>query len=1042
MGWWDSYGLTYDPFPQNKPLDVSEMELLVQTSSFKTVIDYFPEDENPRPNIVLIHGPFGSGKSTMLRFLEGHWAGLKNVVIHTMDASYDSTTYESFEKQIVWSLSQIISEQQIDSDQSIMNLVRYVNTSKPRFHHVILLDELHKVNEQFVFQFLRQYQTTIERLKEMPVTLFIAGQDSLSEQVEGKGGITGVFDLKIPLLPLSDQEAYDLIDRRLIYSRRHDIEYRNPFTSKAVTRIVDLKSGIPRFILQLAREVLVANSNSAPLITIDELAVSKVEEKLSGEDLIEIRKTVNSPFYSQTRKKLEKIIGPGVEPDRVHDYLSVMNAFYLQPGKPLSFEDLESRLRIIGDLERILQELVSARILNPEHEKHKDKYGTTQSVLYRIDDSVRRMFDLIQSQFKVSPAAYLERVLSFKGPTKEENFTPDRILKAFSEALELSTNNEAVNLLLAAQDLYSEVKGQELSLFTKLNHFSLILDYILKSYHIYYRNEPGNSFEMRLDNVNRDLSIRNTGSSKHKIKTEAERIHSNSISISNGSLGLKQSELLEDIENAEAITPILLRLFREETTEKPARKGRDEVIILEKLESLESLTKEVKGLLGEMDLASPGHKRELSIDEISKFASTVIESKDYHRKEWTNFIADMFFGQLKVADENISKELGRRDESLIFKAVTTAISTRLSEDKERLSELQRKNALSLLVGAFEEFSRYLISVITDENIKSKFLAKESTLGRIVAPILGNKFNSRMMKYNDGNLAEMSPERIKEVENRVDIILNLKDEKLADLGEGATSILLAILIRNYEQHTVRIGMVSGERYFEIFDRILSGFLWFYEQLVDRSLIPFQKIVLYYGGEPPSVNSGLTTFDVKSLGDNDQPTGQFVVYDLVYEDKKQNKIYVRPHLDEGGIVESYFDLAKVPQFVRKEFLQDYHKKCLNAAGVPLEEIDKELFIVKISWFQPKSQNNTFHKGVISFFDLRQETGRIATERTLSQYYSVSYQSGISAGKYPLITPIRFFSCIQEVSNFLKEHPIQFDDLNEFDKSAIVRLLGKGD
>ena len=56
VAWWENYGLLHDPFLLNKPLSKNDDQNLVESESYKKLVQYFPRENKPAGMIVLLYG--------------------------------------------------------------------------------------------------------------------------------------------------------------------------------------------------------------------------------------------------------------------------------------------------------------------------------------------------------------------------------------------------------------------------------------------------------------------------------------------------------------------------------------------------------------------------------------------------------------------------------------------------------------------------------------------------------------------------------------------------------------------------------------------------------------------------------------------------------------------------------------------------------------------------------------------------------------------------------------------------------------------------
>ncbi len=991
--WWDAYGLRCDPFLLNKPLGPVENDLIVETRSFQELGEYFPPTTEPMRANVLVHGTFGSGKTTLLRHLESRWSHLDDVKVHWLDAKLAASTYELFEAHILGSLVTFVTGVHVAEDPR--GMIRSLLATSPSGHHVILVDELHKVDEAYVLRFLRDHQSVLESIRELPITLVLAGQDALSRQFEGKGGVTGVFDLDVALMPMTDHESLELIEKRLLRAARPDVEFRNPFSRSAISRIVSLASGVPRFILKRARDALRVNSVLHQPIVIDEIAIARAEEGLSGEVLLAIRKILSVPTYASTRSKLERIFSGAFGSEKNHDYLAVVSVLFENSPKLMEFQLIEGSVKVFGDLERILTELHRDRIVTVTDRVEKRRLGSEHIPQYGLDEKVRGFFSLAADRYKVEATRFLQRSI----------------------------------------ELYSGLRDQEYAPFA-IQGAHLMIEAALRAYNIETRGEPGETFEARLNNAARDLADLGLAPDPEDLKDPIQNLVGLSRRMVEEASEVTITDARSLISSIETSFLTILDLHSRKGQAAPRKIVSEAPTVRAdlggRLQTLEDLVKGLYAKLEAMELRA-AENFEAARLHAEEFVRSVSSKHEYLMAASCPLIIEAFVEELANADAAISSVAKRKDEGMIQRALIRAIGVRLTSvatlSPER--QLERKQAITALVAAFEEFLRYVVLRLPQGDLRRRLETNESSLGHILGPILGSDFTSRMMKYNPGGLADSTEEAYEKFVGIVESLLQVEDEKVAALGPGPTALLLLTVIRNFEQHTLRSVNVSDDRFMTIFDQLVLGFLWFFEYYVER-LGTFPRIVVACEGPAKELKVAQPSIKVYSAREHETPSGGFLVGDLVYGGRDSAQILLQPR-------SSSIDLIGLPSGTDTSWLPYYHEACTRGTRRPLDELDEELFLVRLCWYKPKAYNSAVHNGEIAFFDEHNEAGRIAKERSdLNGYYAAVFQSGLS-DRFAVITPVRFFTCLEDVMDFLRVVQIPFVNLPTADQVLIRKATG---
>lgn len=180
---------------------------------------------------ILVMGPIGIGKTTLLKWLEMH---MKNEV-HTLYVSRPPKNFSDLIKLIAEHLRIKTKGKEL----TIYNIGEHIK--KTRKGLVLLLDEAHEFDQD-----IERHLRTLGDIDE--INFVIAGLPETAEKF--KKEFPPIYDrlvAELTLKELSLEETKELIKKRIKDAGGHDLE---PFTPAAIERIYELSKGIPRATLK------------------------------------------------------------------------------------------------------------------------------------------------------------------------------------------------------------------------------------------------------------------------------------------------------------------------------------------------------------------------------------------------------------------------------------------------------------------------------------------------------------------------------------------------------------------------------------------------------------------------------------------------------------------------------------------------------------------------------------------------------------------------------------------------------------------------
>ncbi|MBU0687128.1 MAG: AAA family ATPase [Candidatus Margulisbacteria bacterium] len=221
--WHKQQGWHKNPFTLN-----SIPELFIgHTEQVKTII----EKLHSKSGHILVLGPLGIGKTTLLKWLEIYFSGELNAI------------YISRPPKVFEDLLKLIAEElginTKKKDLTVYNIGEYIAQTKKGL--VLLLDEAH--------EFEPDIERPLRTLGDLDdINFVIAGLPETAEKF--KKEFPPIYDRLVAeetLKPLSLDETIELIKRRIKDAGGHGVI---PFTQKAVEKIYSLSKGMPRAVIK------------------------------------------------------------------------------------------------------------------------------------------------------------------------------------------------------------------------------------------------------------------------------------------------------------------------------------------------------------------------------------------------------------------------------------------------------------------------------------------------------------------------------------------------------------------------------------------------------------------------------------------------------------------------------------------------------------------------------------------------------------------------------------------------------------------------
>lgn len=293
--------------------------------------------------ITLLLGPTGSGKTSMLKWLEEENKNLK-----TLYLTKPPKQAEEFIDIFLDSFPMNFFERIFRKKPSLFNINDYLNKKLKGKHLLFLLDESHETNRD-VLEWLRVIIDQIDN-----VSLFLAGLPKLEHKIKANlETLDQRITTRIRLNNLTEEETRDLIEKRIKNVGENAL---NPFTDEALRLIYDKTGGFPREIIKMCDKLV----NEAIEKNLDVIDVRDIEEyKEFGEKPEEtVVSAMPQPLVSvkdlpyKQRKILERLSEKDwLTPTEIAEHLGT-SSYKTKEHAVRSINNILKRLMIEGYVQR------------------------------------------------------------------------------------------------------------------------------------------------------------------------------------------------------------------------------------------------------------------------------------------------------------------------------------------------------------------------------------------------------------------------------------------------------------------------------------------------------------------------------------------------------------------------------------------------------------------------------------------------------------------------------------------------------------------
>jgi type II secretory pathway predicted ATPase ExeA len=204
-----------------------------------TILDHI---EN-RHKIALITGSTGSGKTTILRWLETQIQGVSTLYI-----SKPPKDPQEFIRIFTDIYRPSLLEHFLNKSPTLYTLPKYVNEKLKGQHLLLLIDESHETNKD-VMEWIRVLVDQIEN-----VTLILAGLPVLESKIkENLQTLDQRITSRIRLTSLTEPETVDFIRKRILSVSGQGFK---PFTEESIHKIYHRTGGFPREVLKMCDRLI------------------------------------------------------------------------------------------------------------------------------------------------------------------------------------------------------------------------------------------------------------------------------------------------------------------------------------------------------------------------------------------------------------------------------------------------------------------------------------------------------------------------------------------------------------------------------------------------------------------------------------------------------------------------------------------------------------------------------------------------------------------------------------------------------------------
>lgn len=814
MSWWkEKFGLEENPF-DNRPLneDMLSRGAYQVTNALKKAESLFIR-KYPSSGSFLIYGKVGVGKTSLFKYVEFHLKlRYSHIKVRIAQEGQASTT-DDLQERIYYELFKLVGEEPPKNKIKFVDIIELIERhEKDDAHYLLFIDELHKLKDDIVLEFIKKNQALSEKFIDAGnFTLVMATNEGIGGIIYGPSTKTniysGFFRDNIEIETVTPIEAKNAMLKKWIGFGGSESNF--PFTSGAIEELVRWGEGVLRNIFNGACRVLEKLDPSIDVV--DEYAVQTYIGDLDKDTITEIVRKMAPPTYEEVKNSLETLFSEKESAYMKLDLSKILDFFYISRSY-ISFAELKkhfSKPNMLSlPIEKLIEILSSYGLVDSRVRPIKGMYGTTQIKEYKLNDKVQRLFDLIWKDHRLTPFQFLPKLFrtdDIKIETIKKKRTSDPILIRFNyiaNYIERTKEEQHLRLIKAARQNYVKAKDKKLDKKEIVRCYYDTVNYLIKLYNIKYRNEVNISF---IDGANRLIS---EGLSKDSI------------------------EYFKEIQNAYKKTYELLQPLNDEefsSLKRTYKKVVDRItMILEfKLNYLEK--EKDKKIDNEFKFTYQNHfdfvvsrRKKFEEEEIRNHAIKVQTwLKEYTKApkfpELTKYdiFWSKFFEDMKNAGEM---------SSLIYDGfMETLYDYRFQNKRDKISRCKILQNLSCY---FEEFLKSIIPQYTGH-----IRVEGRKLHEILDELIHDKnYSAALRKY--GHFKKDEPERLLGKVIPLFHPSESEDESLRRLNDYQISTILTTLVRNYMIHNLKVNIFVETMYDNVVKKIIESYLWIYEYILKK------------------------------------------------------------------------------------------------------------------------------------------------------------------------------------------------------------------